>query len=65
MFTKEERIQRLKELAQEYRIEEKGFETCQNNCDLQGELSQLREIHDIARAMALNIEALDKQSEEG
>jgi hypothetical protein len=58
--SKRNRISRLKELADEYRVEEGGLRTCIDNGDESGVVTQLREIQDIAKAMAENIEALDK-----
>lgn len=63
MLTKLVKI--LKELAREYRAEEKGLHACQGNDDLEGEIVQLREIRSIAKAMTESIEALDKLSKEG
>lgn len=65
MFTQAQRLSRLKELAEEYRVEEKAFLSCQDKMDFEGSQAQLREIHSIAQAMAQNIEALDNPSEEG
>lgn len=62
------RIERLKELAKDYRVEQKGLYACQASGDMAGELVQLREIEDIAKAMVENIEdlrVLDKDSKEG